>query len=233
MLLNVTNPSEQCLKALAALLASAHYTGLDATPQTLHALVLDMKAAIRTGHASTPSLPFVSVYPLVPNMLPEALFHPAYPEPSDPPISRSMPGFTHYMGRVCLRTSNQQLRSSESVVQQGSTTNQNLTQALLQQLGVQLGPSLPAPSGPMYMQPRPQRLIPPGLQHAGVPLALPDAGAPSVVAGVFPALTDIEEDGNASVGAEGQGLPQVPVPAPRPAADQSPMNEGTPAEKTV
>ena len=133
--LNIMHPSEQSIRNIIAPLAAAHWSSTDPTPQQMLALVHEIKQTLQQVRVSGANnhLPYITIYPLSPTALPQALYNNAY-DADDPPIQKDIPRLAEMSRRVVLRTSNRMLiQQEQSTALQvgGQQSVPNIVQQLL------------------------------------------------------------------------------------------------------
>jgi len=174
-LLNVTNPSEESVQYLVAMLATTLQHPCDSTG--LHTMVLDVKAAILPLR-TRPVLQQLVVYPASPGLLPGYMVAAAYGT-DDPPVMKQFDAMVAILQRIPMRNSNKSIAPHRAQLPASSSSSPSSPvdwmQVMMQHL---LG-------GSVNMQPPLQRT--PSLQlHSPMRVMQPlaDVGSPGAPRGL-------------------------------------------------
>ncbi len=119
-LLNVTNPSEETVRHLVAMLAATvqHPCG-DSTG--LHSIVLDVKAAILPLRNRSAVQQLV-MYPASPDLLTQCMMTAAY-STDDPPVFKQLDGMSAILPRIPTRSSNKTIAPHRNHQSSGSSSS--------------------------------------------------------------------------------------------------------------
>lgn len=159
-LVGMHNPSELSVKHAAALLAAAHWE--TATPQQLHGLVLDIKAAFASTRRCPASSLHLLTFPDDPAGLPDALRQAAFS--SEGPVRKDLPGTTAWLGRIPLRSTCKSLQQAGGVARPARLTEGSLASAMQAMIAF-YGGEHSAPPGGSAPMPAPALRWPSGWQQ--------------------------------------------------------------------
>ena len=127
-LLGISRPSEQTCGRLTALSAAYIWPDADPAPQQLHALLLDIKNALKTCSVP-PGTQYLAKYPTNASELPQNIASQAYTE-ADRVLPNEPPRLSEMLRKVVLRTSNKSLARDARASSSGQQPN--AVEALLQ-----------------------------------------------------------------------------------------------------
>ncbi len=134
-LLNVTNPSEETVRHLVAMLAATVQHPCDDSTG-LHTIVLDVKAAILPLRNRSAVQQLV-MYPASPDLLPQCMMTAAY-STDDPPIFKQLDGMSAILPRIPMRSSNRTIAPHRNQPSSGSSSSSLQPMHWMQQMMQQM-----------------------------------------------------------------------------------------------
>ena len=133
-LLNVTNPYEETVRHLVAMLATTVQHPCDSTG--LHTIVLDVKAAILPLRNRSAVQQLV-MYPASPDLLPQCMMTAAY-STDDPPIFKQLDGMLAILPRILMRSTNRTIAPHRNQHSSGSSSSSLQPMHWMQQMMQQM-----------------------------------------------------------------------------------------------
>ena len=117
-LVGCTNPDEQSIKWMLAMLLAVHYKDLP-EPQEIFAKLHDLKKCIETERMAFP-LDHLPEFPGHPLDLPPDVYHYAYPEPDLEPVAKQLQGINAIAEKIPLRKNSKLLKTKRPPKRQPS-----------------------------------------------------------------------------------------------------------------